>query len=290
MGVGLAVGDGDLLAGAQAEDPAAAAEPLPHVRRVALRPALCCGRIDLDRDDDVPDPAEGPQREVEIGGVVDARGHGLRALHAQLAVHQARLAGGTGVTHDQRLRPAGDAPHEDVAEQDRMTRVPRLEEHRADDDGRLATAPRPQQHRHPALRVVNLQHRPPATRRRALQPTEDLRVGEPRRPAPRARSGSGSSAIGSGQLSRISSALFSFSATTTRSIGSANSTTSTPTSSTRKGSAPGSRWCSTHRPVCGSRADSASRTSLLFHAAFRPMTMQSNCRSACNSASNVRSV
>ena len=66
--------------------------------------------------------------------------------------------------------------------------MPRLEEHRADDDGRLATAPRPQQHRHPALRVVNLQHRPPATRRRALQPTEDLRVGEPRRPAPRARS------------------------------------------------------------------------------------------------------
>ena len=47
-------------------------------------------------------------------------------------------------------------------------------------------------------------------------------------------------------------------------------TNRTPMSPTRKGRAPSSRWCRTQRPVFGSRADSASRTILLFQAAFSP--------------------
>ena len=93
-----------------------------------------------------------------------------------------------------------------------------------------------------------------------------------------------------GQFRTISSATWTFSATIDPVERPAELMDVEPDVADEERQSPRARWCSTQSPVLGSRADSASRTTLLFEAALSPMTMQSYCRSALRSASNVCSV
>ena len=211
-------------------------------------------------------------------------------LHRRLAVCPAAPGQRRPASaHDQRLKPPKTRHMRVLAEQNHVARVPPLEDTHADDDRRLATTPAsaaaPGPRRCASSTCSTVRQRGSSTH--APAPAEDIRVGGPRRPTPRARIRGAARARSAAPASPADSAVRRCSAT---------SATTTPLIELselhhvdadvldEEGGAPGSRSSSTQQAGLRRHAEQRVARELALARGVRPMTIHRTADAAFNDA------